>query len=294
MLFPYVATCFRWFGWMNDEWYLKLMFRAKTGKRLNLDNPQTFNEKLQWLKLYDRKEIYTEMVDKYEVKKYVKEKIGSKYIIPTYGVWNHFEDINFEILPDQFVLKTTHDSGGVVICKDKTNFNVEVAKRKINKSLRQKFYLQGREWPYKNVKPRILAEKYMEDNTTKKLHDYKFFCFDGVPKVLLITSDKENKVVEPKSDFFDMDFHHMKLVNGYPNATRCPEKPKMFYRMQELAAELSKNIPQIRVDFYEVDGEIYFGELTFFHWSGMTPFKPEYWDRKFGEWITLPEVSPKG
>ena len=231
------------------------------------------------------------MVDKYEVKQYVKAKIGAKYIIPTYGVWNCFEDIDFEMLPNQFVLKTTHDSGGVVICKDKKNFNIEVAQKKINKSLKQKYYLQGREWPYKNVKPRIVAEKYMEDHTTKELRDYKFFCFNGVPRMMFIASDRENEAVETKFDFFDMDFHHLKLTNGHPNADKTLEKPKMFYQMQELAAELSENIPQIRVDFYEVDGKIYFGELTFSHWSGMVPFKPEHWDKKFGEWITLPEVT---
>ena len=267
-LFPYVAAYFRWFRWMNDELYLKLMYRAKMGKRLNLDNPQTYNEKIQWLKLFDQKIIYTEMVDKYEVKQYVKAKIGDKYVIPTYGVWNCFEDIDFEMLPNQFVLKTTHDSGGVVICKDKKSFDIKLAQRKINKSLRQRYYLQGREWPYKNVKPRIIAEKYMEDHTTKELRDYKFFCFNGVPRVMFIASDRENEAVETKFDFFDMDFHHLKLTNGHPNADKALEKPKMFYQMQELAAELSKNIPQIRVDFYEVDGKIYFGELTFSHWSG--------------------------
>lgn len=293
-LFPYIASCLKWFGWMNDELYLKLMFRAKMGKKLNLNNPQTFNEKIQWLKLYDRKKIYTKLVDKYEVKEYVKRKIGDKYIIPTYGVWNCFADIDFEKLPNQFVLKTTHDSGGIVICKDKTKFDIKAAQRKMNKSLRQRFYLQGREWPYKDVRPRILAEKYMEDNATKELRDYKFFCFNGEPKAMFIASDREIKDVETKFDFFDMDFCHLDLTNGHPNADKIPEKPETFYQMQKLAAELSKNIPQVRVDFYEVNGEIYFGEMTFSHWSGMVPFKPEYWDRKFGEWITLPRhVSKK-
>lgn len=287
-LFPYIATCFGGFEYMNDDLYLRLMFRAKMGKRLNLEHPQTFNEKLQWLKLYDRKKIYTKMVDKYEVKHYVKKKIGDKYIVPTYGIWDCFEAVDFDKLPNQFVLKTTHDSGGVIICKDKKNLNLKLVQKKMNRSLRKRYYLQGREWPYKEVKPRILAEKYIEDSITKQIKEYKFFCFDGVPRMLLVcqeTAHGKNRT----NDFYDLDFNHLDFINGYPNAKISPSKPKKLEEMKELARVLSENIPHLRVDFYEVNEEIYFGELTFSHWSGMMPFSPDCWDAKLGKWIKLPK-----
>lgn len=277
------------FDRMSDEQYLKMRFKHKFGKELNLDNPQTYNEKLQWLKLHDRKPIYTTMVDKYEVKQYVADIIGEEYIIPTLGVWDRFEDIDFSKLPDQFVLKCTHDSGGLVICKDKSKFDVAAAKEKINKSLRTNYYLHGREWPYKNVKPRIIAEQYMEDCGTQELRDYKIFTFDGVARALFIASERQTSSQETKFDFYDMDFRHLPFTNGHPNADALPAKPETFETMRMLAEKLSENIPHLRVDFYEVNGKAYFGELTFSHWSGMMPFNPPEWDKRFGEWIKLPE-----
>lgn len=274
-------------NWINDETYLKIAYRIKMGKKLNLDSPVTFNEKLQWLKLYDRRPEYTTMVDKYEVKKWVSAKIGEEYIIPTLGVWDKFDDINFNKLPEQFVLKCTHDSGGLVICKDKRKFDQQKARKKIETCLKHNFFWGQREWPYKNVKPRIIAEPYMEDADTKDLRDYKIFTFNGQVKALFIATDRESKE-ETKSDFFDANFRHLAFTNGHPNANVQPKKPKTFEKMKELAAQLSKGIPQVRVDFYEVNGKIYFGEMTFFHWSGMVPFNPEKWDRIFGEWIELP------
>lgn len=272
---------------LSDKVYLKLLFRAKMGKRLNLKNPQTFNEKLQWLKLYDRKPEYTRMVDKNEAKKYVAERIGEEYTIPTLGVWDRFEDIDFDSLPDQFVLKCTHDSGGLVICRNKSMLDIEAAKNKIQKCLKRNYYYQNREWPYKNVKPRIIAEAYMEDEATAELRDYKFFCFDGQVKALFIATERASKTEETKFDFFDEDFNHLSFTNGHPNATAIPEKPVNFEKMKELAGKLSEGVPHLRVDFYEVNGRIYFGELTFSHWSGMMPFEPEEWDEKFGRWIEL-------
>ena len=276
------------FNLLPDRLYLQLMFRANMDQKLDLKNPKTFNQKLQWLKLYDRKPHYTDMVDKYEAKRYVAERIGEQYIIPTFGVWDKFEDIDFDALPDQFVLKCTHDCGGLVICKDKSKLDIEAAREKINRCLKRNYYRHGREWPYKNVKPRILAEQYMEDTKTAELRDYKFFCFDGEVKALFIATERQKAGEEVKFDFFDADFNHLDFRQGHPNAIDCPEKPTKFDEMKVLAGKLSKGVPQIRVDFYEVDGEIYFGELTFSHFTGMVPFKPEEWDEKFGEWIKLP------
>lgn len=272
-----------------DELYLKCRFRRTMKKKLNLNNPITFSEKLQWLKIHDRKDIYTTMVDKYEVKKYVADIIGEEYIIKTYGLWDSFEEIDFSQLPNSFVLKCTHDSGGLVICKDKNKMDFNAAKEKIEICLRRNFYWPGREWPYKNVKPRIIAEEYMEDEATGELRDYKFFCFDGVVKALFIATDRQKTNGETRFDFFDENFNHLDLRNGHKNADIPPEKPQNFEKMKQLAVQLSEGIPHIRVDFYEVDGKIYFGELTLSHWSGMEPFEPEEWDKIFGDWIKLPK-----
>lgn len=278
-----------WFNWMHDEAYLRIAYRARMHKKLNLENPQTFSEKLQWLKLYNRKDIYTKLVDKYEVKPFVEKVIGSKYIIPTLGVWDCFDDINFDELPNQFVLKCTHDSGGLVVVKDKSKLDLKQAKKRINQCLAHSFFWGMREWPYKNVKPRIIAEQYMEDEKTAELRDYKFFCFDGKVKALFIASDRMTKGEETKFDFFDEHFNHLPFENGHPNATVIPSKPVCFDEMKEIAAKLSVGFPHVRVDLYEVNSKVYFGEMTFFHWSGMTPFKPEKWDYIFGEWINLPQ-----
>ena len=272
---------------LSDKAYIKLAYFRRFHRFPNLKNPKTYNEKLQWLKLYDRKPIYTTMVDKYEAKKYVADIIGEEYIIPTLGVWDKFDDIDFDSLPNQFVLKCTHDSGGLVICKDKKDFDIYRAKRKINKSLSTNYYYHGREWQYKNVKPRIISEKYMEDSKTSELRDYKFFCFNGEAKMLFIATDRQKKDEETKFDFFDMDFNLLPFTNGHPHASVVPKKPKCFDEMRILAEKLSVGIPQLRVDFYEVNGKVYFGELTFFHWGGMMPFDPPEWDEKIGQWIDI-------
>lgn len=277
-------TCF-------DELYLKVMFRKAMGYWMDFNNPMTFSEKLQWLKLYDHNPLYTIMVDKFKAKEYVRNLIGEKYIIPTLGVWSSFDDIDFDRLPNQFVLKCTHDSGGLIVCKDKSRFNKFRAKQKLEACLKSKFYRLNREWPYKNVPPRIIAEKYMEDAETKELRDYKFFCFDGVVKSMFIASDRQSDCGDTKFDFFDDDFNHLDFLQGHPNANQIPAKPICFEEMKLLAAKLSQGIPHVRVDLYEMNGQVYFGELTFFHYSGLTPFKPIEWDYKFGEWLLLPKLK---
>ncbi len=276
-----------WSRLIPDKEYLKLRYRFLMKRKLNLDNPKRYTEKLQWIKLYDRKPLYSTLVDKYEVKEYVAKIIGDEYIIPTLGVWDKFEDIDFDTLPDQFVLKCTHDSGGIVICRDKKSFDTEAARETINSCMKHKYYYRGREWPYKNVKPRIIAEKYMEDAKTSELRDYKFFCFDGQVKALFIATDRQKKGEETKFDFYDADFNHLDIRNGHPNADPYPEKPATFEEMKVLASKLSKGFRHLRVDFYEVNGKVYFGELTFTHWSGMVPFEPDRWDYIFGEWIRI-------
>lgn len=271
-----------------DTIYLHLKYFIRMGKPLHLNNPQTFNEKLQWLKLYGRRPIDTILSDKYAVKDYIANKIGAKYVIPLIGVWDKFEDIDFDKLPNQFVLKCTHDSGGIVICKNKKDFDVKSAKSIINGGLTKDFYIYSREKAYKNIPRRIIAEEYREDPVTGELRDYKFFCFDGVPKALFIASDRQVVGEETKFDFFDMNFNHLPFTNGHPNANVLPQKPERFEEMKELAAILSEGIPHVRVDFYEVSGRVYFGEMTYSHWGGMTPFVPEKWDYIFGEWIKLP------
>lgn len=273
---------------MSDKLYLKLKYRCYIGKKLNLSSPTTFNEKLNWLKLYNRKPIYTVMVDKYEVKDYVASIIGSQYIIPTLGVWDKAEDIDWDALPNKFVLKCTHDSGSIVICKDKQLLDIKSVSRKLNKSLRRDCYRSGREWPYKNVKHRIIAEKYMEDKQTKELRDYKFFCFNGDVKCMFIATDRQKEGESVKFDFFDANFVHMNMKHGHDNASILPQKPNNFELMKTLASKLSQDIPFLRVDFYEIDNEVFFGELTFFHHNGTTKFEPDTWDKVLGDWIVLP------
>lgn len=274
----------------DDEKYLKYVFKEKTKEDLNLDNPQTFNEKLQWLKLYDRNPIYTKMVDKYEVREYVKEIIGEEYLIPCLGVYNSTKEIDFDKLPNQFVLKTTHDSGTIVICKDKKNFDKKAAIKKINKRLKRKYYYLWREWPYKNVKPRIIIEKYMEDKKQKVLNDYKFYCFDGQPRMMFVVVDRGK---ETKTNFYDMEFNKIDVSQTYPNFDKKINKPKQFDKMIELCKKLSKDIPHVRVDFYIINDKVYFGELTFFDAAGFDKFTPDKYDYILGKWIDISKIKKK-
>ena len=271
----------------SDKLYCKIIYYLEMGKHLDLNAPQSYNEKLQWLKLYDRNPKYTTMVDKYAVKNYVAEKIGSEYIIPTLGIWDKPEDIEWEKLPNQFVLKTTHGGGntGVVVCKDKSHFDKEKAIVKLNKSLKEDLYRVLREWPYKNVPHRIMAEEYIEGENGD-LPDYKFFCFNGVVKALFVGTERQTGNV--KFDYYDVDFNHLDLVQSHPMSEKELSKPKNFELMKTIASKLSLGIPHVRVDLYNVNGVIYFGELTFYHHGGITPFHPEKWDYTFGSWLTLP------
>jgi len=275
------------FSRVPSEEFVERIYRYKMGRELNLADPILYTEKLQWLKLYDHRDEYTQMVDKLAAKKYVADRIGQQYVVPLLGVWESEADIDFETLPEQFVLKTTHDSGGYLICREKSALDIPGAKRKMRRLLRRDYYKCSREWPYKNVRPRIIAEKYMEDSVHKELRDYKFFTFGGIPKVLYIAQGR-GKDGETAADFFDMEFNHLPFTIDHDMAPVPPEKPVNFERMKELAAKLSEGTPQLRVDFYEVDGKVYFGEMTFFHCSGMAPFHPEQWDRTFGDWVMLP------
>lgn len=272
-------------NWLPDKYHLYLLYWARLGKWLNLKNPQTFNEKLQWLKLYNRKPEYTGMVDKYEAKRYIKSMVGDEYVIPLLGVWEKFEDIDFDTLPEQFVLKCSHDSGCFVICREKSKLDIGAVREKINKSLKRNYYFHGREWPYKNVKPRIIAEEFVEDTANDALTDYKFYCFSGIPRIMYISKDHGK---DPRTDFFDMEFNHLPIIIQDLNAEVTPSKPEQFQRMKQFAAILSKDIPFLRVDFYEINGKLYVGELTFFDGSGFELIEPPEWNDIMGSWIQLP------
>ena len=269
----------------NDEIYLRILFLLSMGKKLNLKAPRSFQEKLQWLKLYNRKPEFTQIVDKFEAKKYVASIIGEEYVIPTLGVWNSFDEIDFSQLPNKFVLKCTHDSGRVVICKDKTNFDISHARKRINKALRTNYFLRSREWPYKDVKPRIIAEQFMEDTSRPKspLIDYKFYCFSGEPKFCQVIQDRDTKET---IDFFDMDWNHLEFVGLNP-AALCPQKPDNFDDMKRIAKDLSKDMPFSRIDLYEIQKKIFFGEITLYPNSGLGEFNPEQYQEILGKMISI-------
>ena len=274
--------------WLPDALYLKIMFRLKMGYCLDLKTPKTFNEKLQWLKLYNRKPEYTLMVDKFEAKRIATRILGKEYVIPTIGVWDKFDDIDFSLLPDSFVLKSTNGGGGggVVICRDKNVFDKSSAAKRLNSSLKTSIYKHLKEWPYKNVKPRILAENFMVDESGE-LRDYKFYCFNGEPKVFLVASVRFSRH-RTYFDYFDMDGNHLPFTQGGENNPVLPKLPSNFEKMKTIAQKLSQGIPHVRIDLYSVDEIVYFGEFTFFDSSGFEKFTPNEWDEKFGEWIKLP------
>lgn len=275
---------------LTDRQYIRAKWKIKMqGRKLDLENPKTFNEKLNWLKLHDHNPLYTTLVDKYRVKEYVEEKIGTEHVVPLLGVWDRVDDIEWDNLPNQFVIKCSHDCGGMVICKDKSKLDIEKTRKKLKKRMRVQYYWKSREWPYKNVRPKVFAETYMEDEFGE-LRDYKWFCFDGEPKAFFIAQGR-HKETETTFDFFDSNFNHLPFTNGHPNSETPIKKPKGFDEMKALAAKLSIGIPQVRVDFYDVNGTIYFGEFTFFHWGGMKPFNPDKWDYTFGDWINLPQKT---
>lgn len=276
----------------DDKIYYKLQYQLLKGKRLNIDSPITFNEKLQWLKLYDRKPIYTTMVDKLAVKDYVANKIGAKYVIPLLGVWNKPEDIDYSKLPDQFVLKATHGGGGldVFICKDKSSLDIEMVNKRMNLSLKSD-YLRMREWPYKNVPRKIIAEVLLNSGTGD-LWDYKVMCFGGVPQMIQV---HRGRFTHQTQDVYDVNWNKLKISQpGYPNTEDNIERPALLEEMLRLSEILAADIPQIRVDWYITNGKLYFGELTFFDAAGYADWEPEEWNKKLGDMIVLPNTQHNG
>lgn len=271
-----------------DKTFQRWDYRVHTGRHLHLWKPVTYQDKLQWLKYYYRNPVYTQLVDKYEVRKWVAEKIGEEYLCPLYGVYDNWDEIDFSKLPNSFVLKCTHDSGSVVICKDKTQFDFTKAKEKIEAGLARKQFYLSREWPYKNVKPRIICEKCLASENGEDSPDYKFFCFDGKIKMLEINSERQS-VTGTKTDFYSPEFQYIEMrETGYPNSTVVAKPPIHFDQMKKLAEVLSAGMPHARVDFNYVNDHIFFGEMTFYHCGGRMLFEPDEWNYTFGEWIKLP------
>jgi len=276
-----------------DRIYLQIVYFKHFRRFINFNNPKTFNEKIQWLKLNYRNEEYTKLVDKYRVKQYITKLIGEEYVIPTLGVWNNVDDIDFKSLPEKFVLKCNNDSGGIVICKNKKDFDEAKAKSFLKERLKNNGYWYGREWPYKNVKPCIIAEKYMEDSISKDIKDYKFFCFNGSMEFFDIDIDR---FIEHRANYYDRNGNFLPFGKTYcpPDYTKKIEMPKNLDKMIELAETISHNTVLSRIDFYEIDGQVYFGEITFYPGSGFSPFTDEKWDYKLGDMIDLPNIKKWG
>lgn len=267
-----------------DKIYLRMIYFIYYGKTLNLHSPKLFTEKLQWLKLFYHNPYYSSLVDKIEMKKVVGELIGNQYVVPYCGVWEDFDSIDFNDLPDQFVLKCTHDSASYVICKDKSKLDIKRARKKIEKGLNKNYYYQWREWPYKNVSPKIIAENLLVDESNDTLIDYKFFCFHGQPVIMYISNDAGDN---PHTDFFDMEFNKLNIRMRDPNSNKIIKKPDCFDEMKSLAVKLCKDMPHARIDFYYVKGIIYVGEITFYHNSGFFNINPSEWDEILGNLIDL-------
>lgn len=270
---------------LPDRLYIRLKCKINTGYWPNLRHPRTFNEKLQWLKLHDTDSLFTEMIDKYAVKQLVADRIGAQYVIPAYGVWDSVDDIDFDALPDKFVLKTTHDCGGVVLCKDKKAFNREAAKRFLEKHQKYNYFYEGRERPYKNAAPRILAEAYAGDTDTC-LVVYKVMCFHGEPKVIQVIQDDKTK--DESIDYFDTQWNRLDLRTNFPNSKVPMERPLCLEQMLSLSKELAGDRPFLRVDWYAIGDALKFSEFTFYSDSGWAAFHPEQWDHILGNWIRLP------
>ena len=274
--------------WMSEEAYITSLYKLKVGRELDLANPRTYTEKIQWLKLYDRNPKYTMMQDKYLVREYVSKMIGDEYLIPLLGVWERVDDIDFNSLPNQFVLKCNHDCASVIICRDKTSFNVMVAKEKLNRCLKRDYSIAGGEWAYRDIKRRIIAEQYMHDNNEKTLNDYKFFCFSGKAKIVMITSG-EAHTKERRLDFYDMDFNPLDIRRGEMLKSGQPiNKPLGIDELIPLVEKIADGIPFVRVDFYLINGHPYFGEIAFYPSSGFAEFSPYEWEERIGSWIELP------
>ncbi len=269
----------------EDKPYLSMRFRLKFRQKLDWGNPQTFNEKLNWLKVYDRKDIYTIMVDKLAVKKYVAERIPEKFVVPLYAEYNSVDEIDLSQLPDICVFKSNQDSGGAIIYRKGKN-TLEDVKTALSKRTKN-YYYNNREWPYKNVKTKFFAEMFLDNGTENPvLYDYKFWCFNGEPCVMYVTC----KSREYFENFYDMDFNPLMIEHGSTRRVPEFEKPEQFETMKELCRKLSKGIPHVRVDFFLVQGKVYFGEFTFYDWAGLKPFGGD-WDERIGKLLVLPETK---
>ncbi len=275
-------------NWVPDSIYVKILYKAMTGETLHLRKPTTYNEKLQWLKLHDRKPEYQQMVDKYEVRQYIKDLFGEEYLIPYYGVYDSFDQIDFEALPEQFVLKCTHDSGSVIICTDKSNFSIDDAKEKLSKAMTKNYYNTYREWPYKNVKPRIIAEKYMVDESGDDLKDYKIMCFNGQAKII---ETHENRFTEGKTHtqtFYSREWEKLQIVQeGLSPVTEKREKPILMDKMIEMSETIAKDMYHARIDWYIIESKIYFGEITFYDGSGFEKFPKKEDDLFLGSLLDI-------
>lgn len=270
-------------NFLPSKLFLEICYYGRTGEKLNLNHPVKFNDKLNWLKIHDKNPRYTLLADKYEVKKIVASIIGERYVVPCYGVWNSFDEIDFEKLPEKFVLKGTHDSSGATVCTGKSTFDFSKAKEKFDAIMKRNWYYEWREWPYKNIKPRIIADEFLDDGREGELQDYKFWCFNGEPKVMYMT----NKGKQIFENFYDMNFAPLDINHGFSRVSPEYQKPHNFELMIELAKKLSVDIPFVRVDFFNINSKVYFGEFTFYDWGGQRPFVSKEWDIKLGNWIRL-------
>ena len=281
-----IAVFYRALWFLPDESFVKLIYRLRLGHRLNLKDPRTFTEKLQWLKVNDHNQLYTEMADKLGMRKYVDGHIGPGHTVPVLGIWENYREIDFDSLPDRFVLKTTHDSGSYVICTDRSSFDRSVAEKTICRSLKRNYYRTTREWQYKGIPRRVFAEEFLGNG--EPLTDYKFFCFNGKPRFMYVEHESAER---PTQAIFDMDYNPLPFCMEDDRAEDIPEKPAAFEQMRCFAEKLSENIPFLRVDMYCTDDNVYVGELTFYHYGGYTPFSPVEWDRKIGDMLDLSDIK---
>lgn len=276
---------------MSDEEYLRWKYKCAFNKELNLEDPTGYNEKLQWLKLHDRNPVYTKMVDKYEAKKLFTEKLGEGHVIPLLAVWNSVDEIDFDFLPKQFVLKCTHDSGGLIVCTDKSKLNIKNTKKYLQSRIKQSFYLRSREWAYRDIKPRIIAEEYVDALGHPDSIEYKVTCFNGKVEFITICQGKAHGTFyERTNDHYDVSFHHMPWYAYYKNAKIAPQKPAEWDDLIKISEILSENIPVLRVDCYIIDGRVYVGETTFYTWGGFIEFVPSEWNEILGAKIKLPKI----
>ena len=276
---------------MDDETFFRKRYKEYTGKKLDLDDPKTLNEKMLWLQLHDRRPEYTMMSDKYLVKEWVAKMVGSEHVVPLIGVWDSVDDIPFDDLPDEYVLKCNHDCGSVIVKRAGETIDVKSVKEKLGNAMKRNYYYVGRVWGYKDIVPKVFAEKFIRSIDSELPKDYKFFCFNGEPKIILVNSDRGKNT---KSDFYDVDWNRYPVKHIYPNTVSGVEKPAQFEEMMRIARTLSAGIPHVRVDMYiDSDGTVFFGEMTFCSSSGKEPFEPEEYDRIFGEFCDLTPVRER-